>query len=141
MLRSLVSIVIFGLLTGVANAQASRPSWPPTGSRDCGERGMIQYWNIFQFGKPPASYAWYLRDYARPGEDLPIITPVQVLRSNSQSVVRIGQCPTRGVVTQFSGGGIFYSPNCYNIGYVGRGSYTRRMNRWETSCPAPPRRR
>src|SRR5882757_8340053 len=95
MLRSLVSIAIFGLLTGVANAQ--------TGQSSC-NGGTIRYWN--NFWQPPASYAEYWIQY---------LAPSVVLTSNSQ-IVRMAQCGRGGVVTKFSDGEVYFSPDCYNIG-------------------------
>jgi hypothetical protein len=127
MLRSLVSIAIFGLLTVVANAQ------PPYGKSLCGGGGGgIEFWNNFG---PPGSRAEYSPTWT--------LNRTPVLTSYSHHIRRMRQCG-RGVVTEFlGGGGVYYSPNCYDIGVAGPGTRTEKKNSWETACPfeAPRRRR
>jgi hypothetical protein len=143
MLRSLVSIVIFVLLTGVANAQLMQSAC----SRLINDRGTtyLQRGTIYygtKWSRPPTHYANYV--YYESNWPWRRIS-LEAYRGNSHRIVDMYQCPMiGGVVTHFSGGGVYYSPNCRNLR---GGGYTQQVTRWEQPCkvqsaqPAPRRRR
>jgi hypothetical protein len=46
--------------------------------------------------------------------------PYVSVYGGNQRVTHIIPCPDGGVITRFNGGGIYYSPNCYNLGGGGK---------------------